>query len=123
MINEEGGIDPLEYRFYSMVDRVHVTATTWLGLTMACAQCHTHKFDPIQHDEYYRFMAFMNNADEPTVDVPRADIAAKRRAAEQKIAALEAQLLDRFPAENSVEWLTPAAVEFASASGADGTRL
>ena len=47
MLNEEGGIDPLEFRFYAMVDRTDVTGTAWLGLTVGCAQCHTHKFDPI----------------------------------------------------------------------------
>ncbi|MEI8021980.1 MAG: DUF1549 domain-containing protein, partial [Schlesneria sp.] len=44
MLNEEGGIDPLEFRFYAMTDRVSSTATTWLGLTLGCAQCHTHKY-------------------------------------------------------------------------------
>src|SRR5579885_3052630 len=61
MLNEEGGIDPLEYRYYATVDRVSTTATTWLGLTLGCAQCHTHKFDPIPHREYYQFMAFLDN--------------------------------------------------------------
>ena len=49
MLNEEGGIDPLEFRFHAMADRVATTGTTWLGLTIGCAQCHTHKFDPITH--------------------------------------------------------------------------
>ncbi len=123
MINEEGGIDPLEYRFYSMVDRVHVTSTTWLGLTMACAQCHTHKFDPIQQTEYYQFMAFMNNADEPTMDVPNKAILEKRKTIQAKIAKLEESLIERFPADNTIEWTTPASVEFASAGGAEGARL
>ena len=48
MLNEEGGIDPLEFRFYAMVDRVATTGTTWLGLTMGCGQCHAHKFAPVQ---------------------------------------------------------------------------
>ena len=117
MINEEGGIDPLEYRFYSMVDRVHVTATTWLGLTMACAQCHTHKYDPIQHSEYYQFMAFMNNADEPKIEVPDAEIAAKRKEIEQKIAKLESELPNKFPPPTDVEWFTPASPEFTSTAG------
>ncbi|MCE2827753.1 MAG: DUF1549 domain-containing protein, partial [Verrucomicrobium sp.] len=65
MLNEEGGIDPLEFRFHAMTDRVATTGTTWLGLTLGCAQCHTHKYDPIPHREYYRMMAFLNNADEP----------------------------------------------------------
>src|SRR5439155_13562701 len=51
MLNEEGGIDPLEFRYYAVVDRANVTSTVWLGLTMGCAQCHTHKFDPISHTE------------------------------------------------------------------------
>ncbi len=123
MLNEEGGVDPLEYRFYSMVDRVHVTSTAWLGLTMACAQCHTHKFDPIQHTEYYQFMAFLDNADEPMIDVPDPAILEKRQVIEKKAAGLEATLLDRFPAAPAIEWTTPANVEFSSSGGAEGTLL
>lgn len=123
MINEEGGIDPLEYRFYSMIDRVHVTATAWLGLTMACAQCHTHKYDPIQQTEFYQFMAFLNNADEPVMDVPDAQILAKRQAAAEKIARLEAGLLDRFPADPTIEWGTPATVDASCTGGAEAHHL
>jgi hypothetical protein len=53
MLNEEGGIDPLEFRYLSIVDRVGTTGTTWLGLTTACAQCHTHKYDPLTHTDYF----------------------------------------------------------------------
>jgi hypothetical protein len=123
MLNEEGGADPLEYRFHAMVDRVHVTATSWLGLTMACAQCHTHKYDPIQHTEYYKFMAFMDNADEPLLDIETPEIAKQRKAAEEKIAALEAGLLDRFPAPSHIEWRTPAEAELVSEAGATGEFL
>ena len=70
MLNEEGGIDPLEYRFYAMVDRVATTGTVWMGLTIGCAQCHSHKYDPISHTDYYRFMALLNNADEPDLPLP-----------------------------------------------------
>jgi hypothetical protein len=97
MLNEEGGIDPLEYRFYAVVDRVAVTGTTWLGLTIGCAQCHTHKFDPIPQREYYQFMAFLNNADEPALPVRRPDITRQRQEIEKKIAALVADLPNRFP--------------------------
>lgn len=69
MLNEEGGIDPLEFRYYAVVDRVNTTATTWLGLTLGCAQCHTHKFDPIPHTDYFRFLAFLNNTEEPEFEV------------------------------------------------------
>ena len=61
-----------------MTDRVATTGTVWLGLTVGCAQCHTHKFDPITHSEYYRLFAFLNNADEPELAVPSAEHAAKR---------------------------------------------
>jgi hypothetical protein len=77
MLNEEGGIDPLEFRFYAMTDRVATTGTTWLGLTTGCCQCHTHKYDPITHREYYGLMAFLNNADEPDLNLP--DAAAEKR--------------------------------------------
>src|SRR5262249_4180023 len=99
MLNEEGGIDPLEYRFYAVVDRVATAGTTWLGLTVGCAQCHTHKFDPIPHREYYQFMAFLNNADEPTLPVRRTDITRRRQEIEKKIADLAADLPNRFPPE------------------------
>jgi Protein of unknown function (DUF1553)/Protein of unknown function (DUF1549)/Planctomycete cytochrome C len=73
MLNEEGGIDPLEFRFHAMVDRVATTGATWLGLTLQCCQCHTHKYDPITHREYYSMMAFLNNADEPELELPNSD--------------------------------------------------
>ncbi len=97
MLNEEGGIDPLEYRFYAMTDRVATTATVWLGLTLGCAQCHTHKFDPIPHREYYRFMALLDNAEEPEIEVPSAEVTRRRREIEETIAGRIAALPDRFP--------------------------
>ena len=73
MINEEGGIDIEEFRFAAIIDRVNTTGTVWLGLTVGCAQCHTHKYDPISQREYYRLIAFLNNADEPEIEVPNPD--------------------------------------------------
>jgi hypothetical protein len=108
MLNEEGGIDPLEFRFYAMTDRVATTGTVWLGLTLGCAQCHTHKFDPIPHREYYQFMAFLNNTDEPEVEVHHPEAAARRRELEARIAALEANLPNRFPRDREQkfqQWL------------------
>jgi len=62
-LNQEGGIDVEEYRFETLVDRVATTATVWLGSTLQCAQCHNHKFDPFSQADYYRFMAFFDNAE------------------------------------------------------------
>ncbi len=98
MLNEEGGIDPLEFRFHAMTDRVATTGTVWLGLTVGCAQCHSHKFDPITQREYYRLFAFLNNADEPEMPVPQPEITAKRKEIEAKIAKLVAELPHQFPA-------------------------
>ena len=99
MLNEEGGIDPLEFRFYAMTDRVATTGTVWLGLTVGCAQCHTHKFDPIPHREYYQFMGLLNNADEPKMTVPSPRNAERRRAIEARIAAMKADLANQFPVD------------------------
>jgi hypothetical protein len=60
-INQEGGIDPEQFRVESVIDRVNTTATAFLGLTLGCAQCHDHKFDPFTQREYYQFFAFFNN--------------------------------------------------------------
>ena len=61
MINTEGGTDPEEYRVAAILDRVETTGTVWLGSTIACAQCHDHKYDPITQEEYFRMYAFFNN--------------------------------------------------------------
>jgi hypothetical protein len=64
LLNDEGGTDPEEFRVAAIMDRVDTTATVWLGMTMACAQCHSHKFDPITQKEYYQFFAFFNNTED-----------------------------------------------------------
>lgn len=64
MINEEGGVDPEEYRVNAVIDRANTTATVWLGQTLACAQCHDHKFDPFTQKDYYSFFAFFNDTPE-----------------------------------------------------------
>lgn len=118
MLNEEGGIDPLEFRFYAMTDRVATTATVWMGLTLGCAQCHTHKYDPITHTDYYSFMALMNNADEPELDVVRTDIEARRSEIEQRLQAMQADLPNRFPLPDEFVWSSPKLVAATSANGA-----
>lgn len=119
MTNEEGGIDIEEFRFISLVDRVATTGTVWLGLTIQCAQCHTHKYDPITQREYYRFLAFFNNADEPELDIPDPKLTEQREAIAAKVAALEADLPNQFPATDESEgWevLSPTRAETSSGS-------
>ena len=60
-INQEGGIDPEQFRVEAVMDRVNTFGTVFLGLTVGCAQCHDHKFDPISQREYYQLLAFFNN--------------------------------------------------------------
>lgn len=79
-INDEGGGDAEEYRTKAVKDRATTTATTWLGLTMMCAECHSHKYDPISQEEYYRFYGFFNNTTDagnysvdPTLPAPSPD--------------------------------------------------
>jgi len=62
--NSEGGIIPEEYAVEYVVDRVDTTASVWLGLTVGCARCHEHKYDPISHEEYYKLYAYFNNVPE-----------------------------------------------------------
>lgn len=64
MTNGEGGRDPEHSRVDYVIDRVNTTGTVWLGLTLGCVQCHSHKFDPISHSDYYSFSAFFNSIDE-----------------------------------------------------------
>lgn len=97
MLNEEGGIDPLEYRFHSMTDRVAVTGAAWMGLTLNCAQCHTHKYDPILHTDYFRVMALLNNASEPFYYIPTPAVEQRKKDEEARIQKLEAGLEDQFP--------------------------
>ena len=79
LINQEGGSDREQFRVESVIDRVNTTGAVWLGLTVGCAQCHTHKFDPITHREYYELFAFFNNTEDangtgPTVEVKQFEI-------------------------------------------------
>ena len=68
MITLEGGAIPEEYHVEYLVDRVSTTSTTWLGLTMGCARCHDHKYDPMTQKDFYRFAAFFNTVPERGLD-------------------------------------------------------
>ncbi|MBA2113300.1 DUF1553 domain-containing protein [Bremerella alba] len=64
MTNTEGGTNDEEFRNAAVVDRVNTTLQAWMGLTMECAQCHTHKYDPITHQEYFEFFAIFNQTED-----------------------------------------------------------
>ena len=75
MINFEGGAIADEYQVEYVMDRVEATSTAFMGLTMGCARCHSHKFDPISHKEFYQFFAFFNNVPEHGLDGRRGNAA------------------------------------------------
>ncbi|MFM1768740.1 MAG: hypothetical protein RJA22_1269 [Verrucomicrobiota bacterium] len=90
--NHEDGVDAEEFRTKAKVDRVNVTGTAWLGLTLGCAECHNHKYDPVSQREFFQFYAFFNNADEVDVDAPQPDDAARHEAARKAWQAEQALL-------------------------------
>jgi mono/diheme cytochrome c family protein len=92
MINEEGGVDPEQFRMEAMFDHMDVIGKSILGLTIGCTQCHDHKYDPISQEEYYRMFAFLNNDNEPwrVVYTPSEQMA--RSQVLQHVAELENKL-------------------------------
>ena len=134
--NAEGGIIPEEYAAEYVVDRVDTTATVWLGLTMGCARCHDHKYDPITQREFYGMFAIFNNVPEkgravkignsPPVITAPTDAQEKELAQlDHQLAAAEARLRELEPqiAEAQTAWeKTLAASRGAMASGRLGER-
>jgi hypothetical protein len=72
LANREAGVDRSEARFEQVVNRTATVGTVWMGLTVGCAQCHDHKFDPISQKEFYQFYAYFNRADEEDIEAPLA---------------------------------------------------
>lgn len=105
MTNTEGGTDDEEWRVAAVKDRIETTAQVWMGLTLGCAECHSHKFDPISHEEYYRFFAYFNQTadsdrpnDPPRARTPSPDQLAHIAKLEGELKALEHQLAVQGPA-------------------------
>jgi hypothetical protein len=89
LINEEGGVKPEQFRVEEAIDRLNTTAEVWLGLTVGCAQCHSHKFDPITHQEFYRMFAFFNQGEDvnskgATLEVARGEVFGTGPTAEER---------------------------------------
>jgi len=104
LTNEEGGVDQEEFRIAACFDRAETVGTVWLGLTIGCARCHTHKYDPIPHADYYRLFAFFNNAEETlsTLATEADDLSQLERDVAPLEAALETRYREFAPAE--AEW-------------------
>jgi hypothetical protein len=136
LINEEGGTKPEQFRVEAAVDRVNTTAAVWLGLTVGCAQCHSHKFDPIAHREFYEMLAFFNQGEDvnnrgATVEVARGEVFGTAAPAEVRRKEMEAELSKLQPAwemqelarltsagSPKVEWKPVKYTEYDTATGA-----
>ncbi len=99
LTNTEGGTNDEEFRHAAIVDRVNTTGTVWLATTIGCAQCHTHKYDPITHTEYYQLFAIFNQTEDhdqpdnrPNLATYTADQLAQRDQLQQQLAAAQQQL-------------------------------
>jgi hypothetical protein len=124
--NTEGGTDDEEFRVAAVIDRVNTTWTTWQATTFGCAQCHSHPYDPIRHEEYYRFTALFNNTEDCDLDddFPTLRVAndpAKRdeaAALTDKVARLRAELnAPGVPLAASSAWQPLVADEFKPSHG------
>ena len=113
MINEEGAIDPEQFRMEAMFDRMDCIGKSLLGLTVQCAQCHDHKFDPFQQRDYYRLFAFFNNDNELQAPFFNADELRVREAVLGDIQAAEKDLRQRTPdwREREARWEAGVKVE------------
>ncbi len=110
MTNSEGGTNDEEFRNVAIVDRVNTTYMVWMGTSMACAQCHTHKYDPITQKEYFGSFAFLNNTadadrpdESPTLPFWADDVLAKKKGIEAEIAGIEEKLKGKKPEEMKPE--------------------
>ncbi|MGH9766206.1 MAG: DUF1553 domain-containing protein [Blastocatellia bacterium] len=106
MINEEGGVDPEQFRMEAMFDRMDAIGKSILGLTVQCAQCHNHKFDLFRQEEYYRMFAFLNNSHESNIAVYTPDEQMKRAEIFRRIRAIEAEIQHKTPdwQKRMAEW-------------------
>lgn len=89
MLNQEGGIEPEQFRVEALIDRMDTVGKACLGLTINCCQCHNHKFDPFSQKEYYQLFAFLNNDDESYLEVPTPEQERKRLDILNKTQALD----------------------------------
>ena len=137
MTNNEGGTNDEEFRNVALVDRVNTTMAVWMGTTMACAQCHNHKYDPLSQEEYFRLFAILNNTadadrtdESPVLPLFTADQKRQRTEWEAEAGRLEGILITRTPQidqdqaawearlTNAVSWQPLKPVDVSSQAGA-----
>lgn len=106
MINEEGGADPEQFRMEALFDRMDAIGKSVLGLTLQCAQCHSHKYDPLKHTDYYRLFAFLNNCDEGQASVYTQQEQNQWQATLAVINSIEGEIKSLYPdwQEMLAEW-------------------
>ncbi len=116
MTNSEGGTDDEEFRVAAVVDRVNTTGQIWMGMTIGCAQCHSHKYDPISQREYFQFYAFFNQTEDndqmddgPTIPTPTRAQQEQMAQLNSRIEALQRQIAQTDISADQRAWETAAA--------------
>ena len=142
LTNKEGGVDVEQFRVEQVVDRTNTTASVFMGLTMACAQCHTHKYDPITHREYFGMYAFFNTGIEKDVPAPldselalytreRARFDEQRRGLQRRVSEYRPKFRAKLPQLeqdlreelDNLTWTQLSPSKMVSAGGATFTKL
>src|SRR5262249_5647196 len=126
LANNEGGVDKEEYRLKAVLDRVSNTGTVWLGLTLGCAQCHDHPYDPFTQREFYAIAAIFNNADETEIELPASDGSRrplKFRVLAERETPRTTRMLKRGEFLTPGEEVSPAMPKMLDRRGAEATRL
>ena len=93
LFNREGGVDPEEDRTKRTIDRTTTSSSNWLALSMECAQCHDHPYDPVSQREFYQFYAFFNNAEETDAQVPKDTPGAVAGEEKEKAGMMKARVM------------------------------
>ena len=113
LTNNEGGTNNEEFRNVAVVDRVNTTMAVWMGTTIDCAQCHTHKYDPLTHEEYFKLFAFFNQSEDadrrdeaPTTQLWKQSQLAEKKQWTTEIEKLKAEVAKADPAVERATWLT-----------------
>jgi mono/diheme cytochrome c family protein len=131
MSNDEGGTDDEEFRVAAVKDRVDTTIQIWMGLTMGCAKCHSHKYDPISNEDYYRFYAIFNQTedadrydDAPRLEVVTPEQRLQREQLQVQVSQLKSdlakaeQLAENMDPSGKVLWTSPQVTAAKSTEGA-----